>query len=68
MIDLVWDKALQQSLVGNRKQSLTAIMGEIEHWCGKRKNGAEILEGFKALGDPLAELENEQAASSATTY
>ena len=61
MIDLVWDKALQQSLVGNRKQSLTAIMGEIEHWCAKRKNGADILEGFLALGNPLADLE--EAAS-----
>jgi hypothetical protein len=65
MIDLVWDKALAQSLVGNRKQSLTAIMGEIEHWCAKRKNGAEILEGFLALGNPLAELEDAASDSSA---
>ena len=67
-LDLVWDKALKQSLVGNRKQSLTAIMGEIDHWCAKRKNGAEILEGFLALGNPLADLENETAASGAATY
>ncbi len=68
MIDLIWDKALAQSLVGNRKQSLTAIMGEIEHWCAKRKNGAEILEGFLALGNPLADLDNAESADGAATY
>ena len=68
MIDLIWDKALRQSLVGNRKQSLTAIMGEIEHWCAKRKNGADILEGFLALGNPLADLEAAEAADGAQTY
>src|SRR4051794_14720055 len=68
MIDLIWDKALRQSLVGNRKQSLTAIMGEIEHWCDKRKNGADVLEGFLALGNPLADLEAAEAADGAQTY
>jgi len=68
MIDLVWDKALQQSLVGNRKQSLTAIMGEVEHWVNKRKDGAAIMEGFLALGNPLAELEEAEAATGAATY
>jgi hypothetical protein len=68
MIDLIWDKALRQSLVGNRKQSLTAIMGEIELWCGKRKNGSEILEGFLALGNPLADLEAAESSTGAATY
>ena len=68
MIDLIWEKALRQSLVGNRKQSLKAIMGEVEHFCAKRKNGNEIVEGFLALGNPLADLENAEAAASAATY
>jgi hypothetical protein len=68
MIDLIWEKALRQSLVGNRKQSLTAIMGEVQHFCDKRKNGKEIMEGFLALGNPLADLENEEAANGAVTY
>jgi hypothetical protein len=68
MIDLIWEKALRQSLVGNRKQSLKAIMGEVEHFCDKRKNGKEIVEGFLALGNPLADLENEAATTGATTY
>jgi hypothetical protein len=66
MVEAIWDKALTQSLVGNRKQSLTAIMGEIEHWCGKHKNGAEILEGFLAMGNPLADLENESGGTAVT--
>ena len=68
MIDLIWEKALRQSLVGNRKQSLTAIMGEVEHWAKQRKNGDEIMEGFLALGNPLADLENEEASAGAQTY
>jgi hypothetical protein len=68
MIDLIWEKALRQSLVGNRKQSLKAIMGEVEHFCAKRKNGKEIVEGFLALGNPLADLEGVEAASGAATY
>jgi hypothetical protein len=68
MIDLIWDKALAQSLVGNRKQSLTAIMGEVEHWVNKRKDGGEVMEGFLALGNPLAELEEAEASGTATTY
>ena len=67
MVDLIWDKALRQSLVGNRKQSLTAIMGEVEHFCMKRKNGKDIIEGFLALGNPLADLEDAEA-SEAVTY
>lgn len=68
MIDLIWEKALHQSLVGNRKQSLTAIMGEVEHWVNTRPNGGDIMEGFRALGNPLAELDEAEAASSAATY
>jgi hypothetical protein len=68
MVDLIWEKALGQSLVGNRKQSLTALYGEVRHACDQRANGAELMEGFLALGDPLAELENADAAPAAQTY
>ena len=68
MIDLIWDKALSQSLVGNRKQSLTTIKGEVRHWCEQRPNGAAIIEGFDALGDPLADLVDAEAESGPATY
>lgn len=64
MIDLIWDKALGQSLVGNRRQSLTAILGEVSYACDKRANGAEIMEGFLALGDPLATLDDNDSAGA----
>ena len=68
MVDLIWEKALSQSLVGNRKQSLTALYGEVRHACEQRANGDEIMEGFLALGDPLADLERVEASPSAETY
>jgi hypothetical protein len=68
MVDLIWEKALSQSLVGNRKQSLTALYGEVKHACDQRANGAELMEGFLALGDPLAELESVDGAAAPTTY
>lgn len=51
MIGRIWNAALDQSLGAGREQNRKAILGEVEHFCGKRPNGAEILEGFHALGD-----------------
>jgi hypothetical protein len=68
MVDLIWEKALSQSLVGNRKQSLTALYGEVKHACDQRANGSELMEGFLALGDPLAELEASGSDGTAVTY
>lgn len=52
MIGRLWDKALDTSLGENRRQSRAAILGEVEHWCGKRPNGADILAEFHHLATP----------------
>jgi hypothetical protein len=50
MIGRLWDRGLEQSLGEGKRQSRAAVLGEVEHWCGQRRDGAEILEGFHALG------------------
>jgi hypothetical protein len=53
-VDLVgqmWDRALAQSLGPNRIANRANIFAEVEHWCAQRSNGADIVEGFVALGD-----------------
>ena len=51
MIGRLWDAALDQSLGSGRTANRAAVMGEVEHWCSQKPNGAEVIEGFKALGD-----------------
>jgi hypothetical protein len=51
MFGRIWDRALDNSLGAGRAVTRKAALGEVEHWCGQRPNGAEILEGFLALGD-----------------
>lgn len=51
MIQTLWDKALDFSLGDNRKQTRSAVMNEVEHWCMQRPNGKEILAGFHDLAD-----------------
>jgi predicted heme/steroid binding protein len=50
MVGRIWDRALDQSLGAGRHQNRKAVLGEVEHWCGQRPNGKEILEQFHALG------------------
>lgn len=54
MIGTLWDHALGQSLGAGRKQTRAAVLGEVEHWCLRRPNGADILAGFHALGTASA--------------
>jgi hypothetical protein len=54
MIGRLWDKGLEQSLGEGKRQSRAAVLGEVEHWCTTRDDGASILEGFYALGDATA--------------
>ena len=49
MIGKLWQRGLDQSLGEGKRQSRAAIVGELEHWMGKKKNGGEIAEGFWAL-------------------
>jgi hypothetical protein len=54
LIGLLWDRSIAQSLGSGRAATRKAVLGEVEHWCRQRANGAEILEGFYALGDEEA--------------
>ncbi len=51
MIQILWDRGLEQSLGAGRAQSRAAIIGEVEHWCLQHKNGADILAQFHDLAD-----------------
>lgn len=51
MIGQLWERGLDQSLGGGRRQNVHAVFGEVEHWCAPRPNGRELLEQFRALGD-----------------
>lgn len=52
MIGRLWDRALEQSLGTGRHVNRKAVLGEVEHWCGTRANGRELLEQFHALATP----------------
>jgi hypothetical protein len=52
MVGTLWDAALDQSLGAGRHVNRTAILGEIEHWCNQRPNGADLLAEFHELGTP----------------
>jgi hypothetical protein len=49
MIGTLWDRGLEQSLGEGRRQSRAAVVGELDHWMGKKKNGSDVKEGFEAL-------------------
>jgi hypothetical protein len=49
MIGTLWDALLDQSLGAGRAVTRKAVMSEIEHWCGTRANGADLLAEFNAL-------------------
>ena len=54
MIGKLWERGLEQSLGEGKRQTRAAIVGELDHWMAKKKNGAEIKEGFDALASPEA--------------
>jgi hypothetical protein len=70
MFRRIWERALENSLGAGRDATRNATLGEVEHWCAKKANGAEILEEFHALGDePLPAAERLAAVDAApTTY
>ena len=51
MIATLWDQALDNSLGAGRVQTRKAVLGEVEHWCLQRPNGADIIAEFHELGD-----------------
>ena len=49
MIGRIWEVLLDQSIGSGRAQSLAVVTGEVQYWCDRHANGAEVLEGFHAL-------------------
>jgi hypothetical protein len=54
MIGRLWDRLLDDSLGAGRAVTRKAVIGEVEHWAGKRPNGADIVAEFHAIADPDA--------------
>jgi len=52
MIGAVWARALDQSLGAGRAVNRKAALGEVEHWCSMRPDGAALVEQFHSLADP----------------
>jgi hypothetical protein len=55
LVDTLWRHHLDQSLGAGRAVSRQAVLGEVEHWCAQRRNGADILAEFHALADTDAD-------------
>ena len=49
MVDILWQRLLDQSLGSGRDATRVAIRGEVEHWCRRRANGEDILAEFNSL-------------------
>jgi hypothetical protein len=54
MIDGIWQPLLGQSLGPMRDQSRSATLAEVEYWCARRRDGADILAEFHDLGAPTS--------------
>jgi hypothetical protein len=64
----IWAKALDNSLGAGRDVNRQSTVGEVEHWCAKKPDGADILAEFHALGDEPAPAADRLAAAAPTTY
>jgi hypothetical protein len=51
MIGRIWEPLLAQSLGPAREDGRRATRAEVEHWCERRADGADVLAEFNALGD-----------------
>jgi hypothetical protein len=54
MVGALWSKCLDDSLGAGRVATRKAVLGEVEHWCLQRPNGADVLAEFHAVGDDAA--------------
>jgi hypothetical protein len=50
MVARIWDPLLAASLGPARDAGHKATLAEVEHWCARRRNGADVLAEFHALG------------------
>lgn len=55
MIERMWTHGLDRSLGSARADNRQSIIGEIEHWCGARPNGNDLLAEFHTLTSPCGE-------------
>jgi hypothetical protein len=67
VIGPLWDRAVANSLGPNRQANLQTQYNELKHALSSRKNAADILEGYHALGD-LVPDDNEEFVPSVATY
>ena len=49
LLELLWAPLLKHSLTTGRDESRRAALGEVEFWCAKRPDGADLLAEFHAL-------------------
>ena len=54
MIARIWEPLLHHSLGPVRDQGRAATLSEVEYWCARRRDGADILAEFHALGAPAS--------------
>ena len=52
MIGRIWEPLLAHSLGPGRDEGRRAALGEVEFWCARRRDGADILAEFHSLGAP----------------
>jgi len=50
MIGRIWEPLLAHSLGPARDEGRRAALGEVEFWCAKHRDGADLLAEFHALG------------------
>jgi hypothetical protein len=50
MIGRIWEPLLAHSLGPGRDEGRRAALGEVEFWCARHRNGADILAEFHSLG------------------
>ena len=67
VVGAIWDRAVANSLGPNRQANLQTQYNELKHALSSRKNAAEILEGYHALGD-LVPDDNEEFVPAVATY
>ncbi len=50
MIGRIWEPLLAHSLGPGRDEGRRAALGEVEFWCARHRNGADLMAEFRALG------------------
>ncbi|HUP84041.1 MAG TPA: hypothetical protein VM143_00105 [Acidimicrobiales bacterium] len=63
----IWSRAIENSLGAGRDLNRKAAIGEVEHWCAQKENGADILAEFHALGNEAVSADQRVAAAGGTT-